>query len=40
MIAAEHILKEYEEAQGKKEAIPWTKPLRSVKLMTINAYIC
>ncbi|KAI9069106.1 P-loop containing nucleoside triphosphate hydrolase protein [Trametes sanguinea] len=28
MTAAEHILKEYEEAIGKKETLPWTKPPR------------
>ncbi|KAM5532095.1 hypothetical protein V8D89_014259 [Ganoderma adspersum] len=28
MIAAEHMLKEYEGAQGKKETVPWTKPPR------------
>ncbi|PIL24262.1 hypothetical protein GSI_14015 [Ganoderma sinense ZZ0214-1] len=28
MVAAEHILKEYEGAQGKKEAVPWLKPSR------------
>ncbi|TBU35674.1 P-loop containing nucleoside triphosphate hydrolase protein [Dichomitus squalens] len=28
MYAAEHILKEYEEALGKKEVVPWTKPPR------------
>ncbi|KAI1794643.1 P-loop containing nucleoside triphosphate hydrolase protein [Ganoderma leucocontextum] len=28
MMAAEHILKEYDGAQGKKEAVPWTKPPR------------
>lgn len=36
MMAAEHVLKEYEGAQGKKEVVPWTKPFRSVSITAVD----